>query len=73
MACAGLLTVCLIRPPATEPPRPPAPAAGLAGHALFQDVSGKRARGAGATALGVDTAFRRLPPGLCRISLPVSP
>uniref|UniRef100_A0A8D1RRK5 N-terminal EF-hand calcium binding protein 3 n=1 Tax=Sus scrofa TaxID=9823 RepID=A0A8D1RRK5_PIG len=38
MACAGLLTVCLIRPPATEPPRPPAPAAGLAGHALFQDV-----------------------------------
>ncbi|XP_045018575.1 N-terminal EF-hand calcium-binding protein 3 isoform X2 [Bubalus bubalis] len=40
MACAGLLTVCLIRPPATEPPRPPAPApaAGPAGHALFQDV-----------------------------------
>nr|XP_044604419.1 N-terminal EF-hand calcium-binding protein 3 isoform X3 [Equus asinus] len=34
MACAGLLTVCLIRPPAPEPPRPPAPA----GHALFQDV-----------------------------------
>ncbi|XP_059933834.1 N-terminal EF-hand calcium-binding protein 3 isoform X3 [Mesoplodon densirostris] len=40
MACAGLLTVCLIRPPAPEPPRPPAPApaAGPAGHALFQDV-----------------------------------
>ncbi|XP_033696125.1 N-terminal EF-hand calcium-binding protein 3 isoform X1 [Delphinus delphis] len=40
MACAGLLTVCLIRPPAPEPPRPPAPApaAGSAGHALFQDV-----------------------------------
>ncbi|XP_070444125.1 N-terminal EF-hand calcium-binding protein 3 isoform X2 [Equus przewalskii] len=36
MACAGLLTVCLIRPPAPEPPRPPAPAP--AGHALFQDV-----------------------------------
>ncbi|KAF4023558.1 hypothetical protein G4228_015111 [Cervus hanglu yarkandensis] len=47
MACAGLLTVCLIRPPAPEPPRPPAPApspaAGPAGHALFQDVSGERA------------------------------
>ncbi|XP_070237695.1 N-terminal EF-hand calcium-binding protein 3 isoform X1 [Bos mutus] len=40
MACAGLLTVCLIRPPAPEPPRTPAPApaAGPAGHALFQDV-----------------------------------
>ncbi|XP_057557980.1 N-terminal EF-hand calcium-binding protein 3 isoform X5 [Hippopotamus amphibius kiboko] len=38
MACAGLLTVCLIRPPAPEPPRPPAPAAGPAGHALFQDM-----------------------------------
>ncbi|XP_034497338.1 N-terminal EF-hand calcium-binding protein 3 isoform X1 [Ailuropoda melanoleuca] len=38
MACAGLLTVCLIRPPAPEPRRPPAPAAGPAGHALFQDV-----------------------------------
>ncbi|KAM6164029.1 N-terminal EF-hand calcium-binding protein 3 [Rhynchocyon petersi] len=34
MACAGLLTVCLLRPPAPERPRPPAPA----GHALFQDV-----------------------------------
>ncbi|KAJ8794291.1 hypothetical protein J1605_003248 [Eschrichtius robustus] len=55
MACAGLLTVCLIRPPAPEPPRPPAPApaAGPAGHALFQDVSGERAGGAGAVALGV--------------------
>ncbi|XP_019314316.1 N-terminal EF-hand calcium-binding protein 3 isoform X2 [Panthera pardus] len=40
MACAGLLTVCLIRPPAPEPRRSPAPvpAAGPAGHALFQDV-----------------------------------
>ncbi|KAM6147503.1 N-terminal EF-hand calcium-binding protein 3 isoform 3-T3 [Erethizon dorsatum] len=38
MACAGLLAVCLLRPPAPGPPRPPAPAAGLAGHALFQDV-----------------------------------
>ncbi|XP_074203250.1 N-terminal EF-hand calcium-binding protein 3 isoform X3 [Camelus bactrianus] len=40
MACAGLLTVCLIRPPAPGHPRPPAPApaAGPAGHALFQDV-----------------------------------
>ncbi|XP_044940020.1 N-terminal EF-hand calcium-binding protein 3 isoform X1 [Mustela putorius furo] len=40
MACAGLLTVCLIRPPAPEPRRPPAPtaAAGPTGHALFQDV-----------------------------------
>ncbi|XP_047397732.1 N-terminal EF-hand calcium-binding protein 3 isoform X6 [Sciurus carolinensis] len=40
MACAGLLAVCLLRPPAA--PRPPAPpaaaAAGPAGHALFQDV-----------------------------------
>lgn len=57
MACAGLLTVCLIRPPAPEPPRPPAPApapaAGPAGHALFQDVSGERAGGAGAVALGL--------------------
>lgn len=55
MACAGLLTVCLIRPPAPEPPRPPAPApaAGPAGHALFQDVSGEPAGGAGAVALGV--------------------
>ncbi|XP_047601838.1 N-terminal EF-hand calcium-binding protein 3 isoform X2 [Lutra lutra] len=40
MACAGLLTVCLIRPPAPEPRRPPAPpaSAGPTGHALFQDV-----------------------------------
>ncbi|XP_060044588.1 N-terminal EF-hand calcium-binding protein 3 isoform X2 [Erinaceus europaeus] len=40
MACAGLLTVCLLRPPAPERPRPPAPppSAGPAGHALFQDV-----------------------------------
>ncbi|XP_075383902.1 N-terminal EF-hand calcium-binding protein 3 [Tenrec ecaudatus] len=44
MACAGLLTVCLLRPPAPERPRPPAPTpmpapdAGPAGHALFQDV-----------------------------------
>nr|XP_045376994.1 LOW QUALITY PROTEIN: N-terminal EF-hand calcium-binding protein 3 [Camelus bactrianus] len=40
MACAGLLTVCLIRPPAPGHPRPPAPApaAGPTGHALFQDV-----------------------------------
>ncbi|XP_037668098.1 N-terminal EF-hand calcium-binding protein 3 isoform X1 [Choloepus didactylus] len=40
MACAGLLTVCLLRPPAPEPPRPPVPTpdAGPAGHALFQDV-----------------------------------
>ncbi|XP_076967314.1 N-terminal EF-hand calcium-binding protein 3 isoform X2 [Tamandua tetradactyla] len=40
MACAGLLTVCLLRPPAPQPPRPPAPTpdAGPAGHALFQDV-----------------------------------
>ncbi|XP_013369778.1 PREDICTED: N-terminal EF-hand calcium-binding protein 3 isoform X2 [Chinchilla lanigera] len=38
MACAGLLAVCLLRPPAPAPPRPSAPATGLAGHALFQDV-----------------------------------
>ncbi|XP_006881761.1 PREDICTED: N-terminal EF-hand calcium-binding protein 3 [Elephantulus edwardii] len=36
MACAGLLTVCLLRSPAPERPKPPAPAP--AGHALFQDV-----------------------------------
>ncbi|XP_058142897.1 N-terminal EF-hand calcium-binding protein 3 isoform X2 [Dasypus novemcinctus] len=38
MACAGLLAVCLLRPPA--PPRPPVPTpdAVPAGHALFQDV-----------------------------------
>lgn len=35
MACAGLLTVCLIRPPVHLSP---APAPGPAGHALFQDV-----------------------------------
>nr|XP_004668071.2 N-terminal EF-hand calcium-binding protein 3 isoform X4 [Jaculus jaculus] len=36
MACAGMLAVCLLGPPAApEPPRTPAPAAG---HALFQDV-----------------------------------
>uniref|UniRef100_A0A8C0NWJ1 N-terminal EF-hand calcium binding protein 3 n=1 Tax=Canis lupus familiaris TaxID=9615 RepID=A0A8C0NWJ1_CANLF len=41
MACAGLLTVCLLRPPAPEPRRPPAPAPApspAAGLALFQDV-----------------------------------
>ncbi|KAG8517876.1 N-terminal EF-hand calcium-binding protein 3 [Galemys pyrenaicus] len=47
MACAGLLTVCLLGPPAPDPPRPPAPARARfpapvpstpAGHALFQDV-----------------------------------
>ncbi|XP_048203413.1 N-terminal EF-hand calcium-binding protein 3 isoform X2 [Perognathus longimembris pacificus] len=42
MACAGLLAVCLLRPPTPEPPRPPtlgpAPISGPAGHALFQDV-----------------------------------
>ncbi|XP_072592196.1 N-terminal EF-hand calcium-binding protein 3 isoform X3 [Vulpes vulpes] len=42
MACAGLLTVCLLRPPAPEPRRPPAPApapaARPAGLALLQDV-----------------------------------
>ncbi|XP_007932759.1 N-terminal EF-hand calcium-binding protein 3 [Orycteropus afer afer] len=45
MACAGLLTVCLLRPPAPERLRAPAPApdagparSGPAGHALFQDV-----------------------------------
>lgn len=57
MACAGLLTVCLVRPPAPEPPRPPAPAAGPTGHALFQDVSGERARGAGSLALGIVAVF----------------
>ncbi|XP_038961002.1 N-terminal EF-hand calcium-binding protein 3 isoform X4 [Rattus norvegicus] len=35
MACAGLLTVCLLGPPAPQPTRHSAPAAG---HALFQDV-----------------------------------
>nr|XP_034352664.1 N-terminal EF-hand calcium-binding protein 3 isoform X3 [Arvicanthis niloticus] len=35
MACAGLLTVCLLGPPAPQPPRHSAPAAG---QALFQDV-----------------------------------
>ncbi|MEJ1278944.1 hypothetical protein NN561_009869 [Cricetulus griseus] len=35
MACAGLLAVCLLGPPAPQPPRHPTPAAG---HALFQDV-----------------------------------
>uniref|UniRef100_A0A8C6G748 N-terminal EF-hand calcium-binding protein 3 n=1 Tax=Mus spicilegus TaxID=10103 RepID=A0A8C6G748_MUSSI len=35
MACAGLLTVCLLGPPAPQQPRHSAPAAG---HALFQDV-----------------------------------
>ncbi|XP_036275744.1 N-terminal EF-hand calcium-binding protein 3 isoform X3 [Pipistrellus kuhlii] len=38
MACAGLLTVCLVRQPAPRPPRAPSPASGPAGHALFQDV-----------------------------------
>ncbi|XP_023076209.1 N-terminal EF-hand calcium-binding protein 3 isoform X1 [Piliocolobus tephrosceles] len=46
MACVGLLTVCLLRPPAPQPqpqPQPPrhpqlAPDPGPAGHALFQDV-----------------------------------
>uniref|UniRef100_H2QK71 N-terminal EF-hand calcium-binding protein 3 n=2 Tax=Pan troglodytes TaxID=9598 RepID=H2QK71_PANTR len=48
MACAGLLTVCLLRPPAPQPqpqpqpqtPRHPqlAPDPGPAGHTLFQDV-----------------------------------
>lgn len=38
MACAGLLTVCLIQQPAPQSPRLPAPATGSAGHALFQDV-----------------------------------
>nr|XP_051702131.1 N-terminal EF-hand calcium-binding protein 3 isoform X1 [Oryctolagus cuniculus] len=40
MACAGLLTVCLLRPPAPRAPRPPEPAPDNrpAGHALFQDV-----------------------------------
>ncbi|XP_045384759.1 N-terminal EF-hand calcium-binding protein 3 isoform X4 [Lemur catta] len=40
MACAGLLAVCLLRPPAPRPPRRPEPTpdAGPAGHALFQDV-----------------------------------
>uniref|UniRef100_A0A2I3RZF3 N-terminal EF-hand calcium binding protein 3 n=1 Tax=Pan troglodytes TaxID=9598 RepID=A0A2I3RZF3_PANTR len=51
MACAGLLTVCLLRPPAPQPqpqpqpqtPRHPqlAPDPGPAGHTLFQDVSGR--------------------------------
>ncbi|XP_032760391.1 N-terminal EF-hand calcium-binding protein 3 isoform X1 [Rattus rattus] len=35
MACAGLLTMCLLGPPAPQPTRHSAPAAG---HALFQDV-----------------------------------
>ncbi|XP_004585787.2 N-terminal EF-hand calcium-binding protein 3 [Ochotona princeps] len=38
MACAGLLTVCLLRPPTARAPRTPAADAGPAGHALFQDV-----------------------------------
>ncbi|XP_033042018.1 N-terminal EF-hand calcium-binding protein 3 isoform X5 [Trachypithecus francoisi] len=42
MACVGLLTMCLLRPPAPQPqpPRQPqlAPDPGPAGHALFQDV-----------------------------------
>ncbi|KAM7125136.1 N-terminal EF-hand calcium-binding protein 3 isoform 4-T4 [Molossus nigricans] len=38
MACAGLLTVCLIRQPTPQPPLSPTPATGSAGHALFQDV-----------------------------------
>ncbi|XP_012493171.1 PREDICTED: N-terminal EF-hand calcium-binding protein 3 [Propithecus coquereli] len=40
MACAGLLAVCLLRPPAPQPLRRPEPTpdAGPAGHALFQDV-----------------------------------
>ncbi|XP_053527317.1 N-terminal EF-hand calcium-binding protein 3 isoform X4 [Artibeus jamaicensis] len=38
MACAGLLTVCLIQQPAPQSPRLPTPATGSAGHALFQDV-----------------------------------
>ena len=73
MACAGLLTVCLIRPPAPEPPRPPAPApaAGPAGHALFQDVSGERAGDAGAVALGVVSLAVSLQVSV--VSLPVSP
>lgn len=77
MACAGLLTVCLIRPPAPEPRRPPAPAAGPAGHALFQDVSGERAGGAGPLALGSSLSLQLCPlsPGvsLGSQSLAVSP
>ncbi|XP_004867993.1 N-terminal EF-hand calcium-binding protein 3 isoform X2 [Heterocephalus glaber] len=38
MACAGLLAMCLLRPPVPGPPRPAAPVARPAGHALFQDV-----------------------------------
>lgn len=68
MACAGLLTVCLIRPPAPEPPRPPAPAP--AGHALFQDVSGERAGGSAARGC---RCLRSVSPGLCLLSPCVSP
>ena len=65
--------MCLIRPPAPEPPRPPAPApaAGPAGHALFQDVSGERAGDAGAVALGVVSLAVSLQVSV--VSLPVSP
>lgn len=49
MACAGLLTVCLIRPPVHLSP---APAPGPAGHALFQDVSVERVGGISSPAVG---------------------
>lgn len=59
MACAGLLTVCLIRPPVHLSP---APAPGPAGHALFQDVSVERL---GASALQPWGRFSRgVSPGL---------
>lgn len=59
MACAGLLAVCLLGPPAPQPPRHPVPAAG---HALFQDVS--RAPVGGCRAPHVSVLCPCLPPHL---------
>lgn len=66
MACTGLLTVCLIRPPS---PRPPALVAGPSGHALFQDVSGEWSGGVSPPALGIVSLSQRLSRSYLSLSL----
>lgn len=73
MACAGLLTVCLIRPPVHLSP---APAPGPAGHALFQDVSVEQVGGisspAVGSALGVSLPLRLTVPITVSLTVSVS-